>query len=387
MDAVALDRPAQEVYPGWVIAIALTLMAIGLVIVGSSAANLDRPVIGGELWNSAIGRQLVFSGMGIGAMLATAWVAPTFLSSSGWRQGLAWTFFLMVVLLLVAALVPGLTDSHRGSQRWLKLGVAGLSFQPSELAKPALVAGLAAFFSRIAETERSFWRSFVPSAGIVGIIVLLVGSENLGTAALLGTVGFGIMMVAGSRIWHLGLLSGIGATTLVGLLYAEQYRRDRLLAFTRMWDEELAGGYQPLQSLVTIASGSWWGTGLGAGIQKYGYLPESRTDFIFSALCEETGFLGACVVIGLFATLIWLGIKIAWNAPTQFERLLAFGLTLAMTLQAAMNIAVVTVITPTTGISLPLISAGGSGIMAYGFSIGLLAAIASRCGTAESEPA
>jgi cell division protein FtsW len=130
--------------------------------------------------------------------------------------------------------------------------------------------------------------------------------------------------------------------------------------------------------LTAIASGGWFGAGLGNGVQKYGYLPESHSDFIFAGICEETGLLGAALVIALFGVLVWLGLKTMWCARTPFERLFAFGITATVGLQAVMNIAVATVVTPTTGISLPFVSAGGSGVVTYCLAIGLLAAIAAR---------
>jgi cell division protein FtsW len=158
----------------------------------------------------------------------------------------------------------------------------------------------------------------------------------------------------------------------------EPYRLERIVGFLNPYADELGVGYHPLQSLRTIASGGWLGVGLGAGIQKHGYLPESQTDFIFAIICEEAGLIGGLLVIGLFLVLVWLGLRTMWTAQTRFERLLAFGLTTLIGLQAAMHIAVVTVCAPTTGISLPLISAGGSGLLISCVAIGLLAAIAAR---------
>ena len=164
------------------------------------------------------------------------------------------------------------------------------------------------------------------------------------------------------------------------MLYAAPYRLARIAAYTGFWEDPRGSGYQPLQSLAAIASGGWFGAGLGSGVQKYGYLPESRTDFIFAVICEELGVFGAALVIALFGTLVWLSLRTMLGARSRFERMLAFGLGATIGLQATMNIAVVTVVTPTTGISLPLISAGGSSLVTFCLATGVLAAIAARGG-------
>jgi cell division protein FtsW len=225
---------------------------------------------------------------------------------------------------------------------------------------------------------RSFRRGFAPASLAIGCCVLLVGSEDFGTSVLLLGVGVCMLFVAGCRLRHLAMLGGLGACALVGLLFSAPYRLARITAYADIWADPRGSGYQPLQSLAAIASGGWFGKGLGAGVQKHGYLPESRTDFIFAVICEEMGVFGACVVIALFCVFVWLGLRTMLMAPTRFERLVAFGLTVTVALQAAMNIAVVTVVTPTTGISLPLVSAGGSGVVTFCLAVGILAGIAAR---------
>ena len=165
---------------------------------------------------------------------------------------------------------------------------------------------------------------------------------------------------------------------MAALLIAEPYRIERLTAARDPWDNIRGNDYQPIQSLTTIASGNWWGTGLGAGVQKHGYIPEGHTDFIFAVICEEMGAFGGIMIMGLYAAFLWIGLRIMLRAPTQFERLLSLGITAYITAQALLNIAVVTVVTPTTGVSLPLISAGGSGVIMICMSIGVLAAVGQR---------
>ncbi|HEY3242969.1 MAG TPA: FtsW/RodA/SpoVE family cell cycle protein, partial [Phycisphaerae bacterium] len=220
------------------------------------------------------------------------------------------------------------------------------------------------------------FRTVLFGAAAIGICAGLVGIEDFGTAALLAAVGGLMLLAGGARLAHLALLALPGLAAFAYLLIAKPYRLERLTAFRNIWADPRGQGYHAIQSLATIASGGWFGRGLGNGVQKFGYLPEARTDFIFSVICEETGLFGAFVVMLLFAGLVWLGIACVRAAPTALGRLLALGITLLIGLQAAMNVAVVTVAAPTKGIALPLVSAGGSGILFLGAAIGLAASVA-----------
>ncbi len=371
---------ATTVSPGALALVSAALMAIGLVTVASATASLDRPVISPGMFATPFGKQLIFAAIAIGLMLATTWAAIPALASAPSRRFVALGLFGFAVVLLLAALIPGLGDPHRGSNRWLDFAQLGLNirFQPSELAKLSLVTLLAYLLADRDVDPKSFTRSFLPVAIAVGVLVALVGTENLGTAGLLACVAGAMLLVGGCRFLHLGTLAGIGGVGLTYLLFAAKYRLDRVTAFLDIWDDPQGKGYQPIQSLATIASGGWYGRGLGEGIQKHGYLPECHTDFVFAILCEEAGAMGGFLVIGLFVAFLWLGMRVMLAAPTPFERLLAFGLTLTVALQAVINIAVVTVVAPTTGVPLPMLSAGGSGLLTVSVGIGVLCAIAIR---------
>src|SRR3990172_4196240 len=383
---VGLDR-APPLRPAAVILIAAMLMSIGLVMVGSATTSLDRSLLAPRIWTTPFGRQAIFMVIGLAVMLLTARIGIPLLASPSVRARLPQVLFVLAVVLLAAALVPWLADPHRGSQRWLPLGRFGIGvgFQPSELAKLALVAFLASLLGERSANPRSFGRAFLPATLAIGICVGLVGKENFGTAALLACAAGAILFVAGCRLHHLLLIVGLGAAGLTMLLFAAPYRLARIAAYRDFWADPQGDGYQPLQSLVTIASGGWWGTGLGSGVQKYRYLPESHTHFVFALLCEELGAFGGALVILLFCAFVWLGIRTMLVARTRFERLLAFGLTFLVALQAAMNIAVVTVMTPTTGVPLPMLSAGGSGLFTVCAAVGLLAAIAHRSLLSDAE--
>ncbi len=352
------------------------LLSLGMVMVFSASASLTAlPIWQDPLKNSAV-RQAAFSGIGLITLLLVS-LCPY----EAWRirRGTWWqpsVFLLIAVVgLLVAVLIPGIGEERNGARRWLSLGPSslGLGFQPSEVAKVGVIIFLSGVCARMGDRVRKFWTGLLPLLFMVAIVGALIGKEDLGTAALVVAVGGCILLAAGARWWHLGLLAIPIVAGLVYLLTVEQYRMDRLLAFRNPELDAQGKSYQPMQSLITIASGGWWGLGLGGGVQKYGYLPEGRSDFIFSVICEELGIIGGLAVIGLFAVLIWQGRKAVAIAPTPFGRLIAFGVTILIGLQAAMNVAVVTVSMPTKGIGLPLVSAGGSGVLFYSFLLGLMA--------------
>lgn len=363
-----------------IILIASALMAIGLVMVGSATSSLDGNLLAQRFWTTAFGRQASFAIVGVVICVGAAWISRRVLASDSATRWTVHTFYWVAIGLLLLVLIPGVSDATHGSQRWLRYSVGGVAIglQPSEVAKLALIAFLASRLSDGKADPSSFFRGFIPAAGAIVLCCGLVGVENFGTAALLVAVAFVLLLVGGCLYHHLFLLVGAATSGLVVLVLAEPYRLARITAFRDNMSDPQGAGYQPLQSLATIASGGWWGVGLGSGLQKYGYLPESHTDFIFAVLCEELGMLGAGLVLALFCAFIWVGMRISLRAATRFEQLLGFGLTFLVGLQAIMNIAVVTVVTPTTGVPLPFLSAGGSGLLVICGAVGVLSAIAVR---------
>ena len=287
---------------------------------------------------------------------------------------------LFTIALLVAALIPGIGEERNGARRWLSIGPAsaGLSFQPSELAKLAIIVLVAGFCSLLGGRIQKFFTGLLPLMLLLGVFGALVGIEDFGTGALLLGVGGCMLLGAGAKVWHLAITCLPAIAGMVYLIAAKSYRMERLKSFLDPFADPQGSGYHQVQSLITIASGGWWGQGLGAGIQKYGYLPEGRTDFIYAVICEELGLVGGIAVLGLFAVLLWAGRKAMIKADTEFGRLIALGITLTVGFQAAMNVAVVTVSVPTKGIGLPLVSAGGTGVILYGILLGLLINVARR---------
>ncbi len=359
--------------------VAASLLGIGVVMVFSANASLSSSPSSADILHNATFRQGVCAVVALVVLLVTClW------PYEWWRLRRDTVFqpavFLMVLAigLLAAVLVFG--EERNGARRWLSLGIAGggLSFQPSEVAKLAIVVFCAALCGRLGIRIRWFWRGLLPTVLALGLVVGLVGKEDLGTGVLLMAVCAWMLVAAGAKIWHLGIFSLPALGGVVYLICVARFRIDRLLAFLDPYADPQGAGYHPIQSMITIASGGWWGRGLGAGIQKYGYLPEGRSDFIFSVICEELGLIGGVAIIGLFVVLMWAGRRAMLSAASDFGRLLALGATLILGFQAVMNIGVVTVSLPTKGISLPLVSAGGTGVIFLSILVGLMANVARR---------
>jgi cell division protein FtsW len=254
-------------------------------------------------------------------------------------------------------------------------GAFTLSFQPAELAKVVMIVWLAALLTRSGCDVRDLRRGFLPALLSAGLLIALTSIEDFGTAALMGVVMLAMLLLAGARWLHLVGTGFLGLLAGAGLILLEPYRLRRIIIWLTEEPDPAGEGYQITQSLIAIGSGGWCGRGLGAGVQKYGYLPQDNNDFILAILCEELGAVGGLVVVALFLLLLWRGWRISAAVPNSFGKLLAAGITLTICLQAAFNIAVVTNSVPTKGISLPFVSAGGSGVVFLGIAAGLLASV------------
>jgi cell division protein FtsW len=299
----------------------------------------------------------------------------------GWASPIPWILGLTVVMLVLTH-VPGIGRSVNGAARWI--GPSWLGFQPSELAKWGMLMVAAWFCVQHADRIRSFKRGFVPALCVLGGIVALIGKEDLGTAVLVFASCTAILLVGGMRIMHLALLVPVGVAGAIAAVLTSQYRVNRLIAFSNPWQEPEGIGYHVIQSMSAISGGGLSGHGLGNGLQKFGYLPEDTTDFIFAVICEELGIAGALLVVLLFAGLLLCGLAIVNRGAKRaeadaivppFSRLFGLGVLLTIGMQALINLLVVTGMAPTKGIALPFLSSGGSGWVATGFSIGLLLSI------------
>ncbi|MFW5897066.1 MAG: putative lipid II flippase FtsW [Bacillota bacterium] len=286
------------------------------------------------------------------------------------------------VFLLGLSLVPGVGILARGSRRAIMLGPVSLS--PAEVVKLSLVIYLAHGMCRVPAKMRSFWAGVWPALMTVGAAAAMILLQpDLGTAITVVGTAFFLLYAAGARMIHLVPVGLLGVPAVWYLITSETYRMRRFLAFLDPWADPMGYGYHVIQSLYALGAGGLLGLGLGASHQKFLYLPEQHTDFIFAIIGEEMGFLGSLVVVVLFAVFLWRGLTTAALARDAFGSLLATGITVMIVLQAFINIGAVTSVLPVTGIPLPLISYGGSSLMVTMMSAGILLNISKHSGTRE----
>jgi cell division protein FtsW len=223
-----------------------------------------------------------------------------------------------------------------------------------------------------------YWKSFVPLCLLIAVVVGLIITEDFGTAAFISLLGFLMLIIAGVKWWHILTPMPFGIIAFCAALLRSPSRLQRITAFLRPQELADSANYQSNQSLIALGSGGLWGKGLGRGICKYGHLPEDTTDFIFAIIGEELGFIGTAAVIVLFIVFVWLGILVVVRCRDRFGQLLAAGIVLAVGIQAALNIGVVTVVLPTKGIPLPFVSAGGTSMLLSAVAVGVLLNIAKQ---------
>lgn len=299
-----------------------------------------------------------------------------------------WRWLLLAALiLLILVLIPGIGTKLNGARRWISLKI--FTLQSSEIAKVLLIAAVAGWAASRREAIGTFRRGFLPAAAIVfGAVGLIACEPDLGTAILVGAMLSGMLFVAGVRLSHAlpALVLALPAAALLAWSKLE-YIRGRWETFADGTADPLGKGYHINQAMIAQGSGGWFGLGLGSGQSKLLYLPESHNDFILSVIGEELGLLGAGAVICCFALLVWLGWRIAAGAPDKLGALIAVGVTLMIGLQALMHIAVVTHSMPTKGIGLPLVSYGGSSMIAMPAAIGLLLNVAGHSASKKKKSA
>lgn len=276
------------------------------------------------------------------------------------------------IFLLIAVLLVGI--EVKGARRWL--GFGSFSFQPSEIAKFAIIVFLARSLSTNKEALKTFSGGFIPYIIIIGFVAGLIFLEpHFSGAMVVALTGFVIMWAAGAKFSHFAAI-GVAVIPIVGVaMISASYRLARVTTFLDPFKDTSGDGWQIVQSLYAIGSGGFFGMGLGQSRQKFLYLPEPQNDFIFSIICEELGFVGALLVIVLFVLLIWKGIKIAINAPDRFASLTVIGIIGLIAIQTVLNIAVVTSSMPATGMPLPFFSYGGTSLVFILAEMGVILSI------------
>lgn len=383
--------------PGQVVALSvLGLLALGVVMVNSSTMDVGRTI---TVQGVLTGKSTIYAGLALLAMLLTATLpilplAPGVKNPTppegaiddqwgGWTLKPLWISAGVVISCLLLVYIPGFGRNVNGASRWLNVPIPGLreiSVQPSEIAKWAMIGVVAWYCWRLGQARiAGFWRGVVPGLAAVGLVCVVIVKEDLGTAVLIVMVTSLMFMASGAKIWHFASAIPIGALAFTAAVVTSPYRMDRIKVFLDPYLDPQGKGYHIIQSMSAVSSGEGFGRGLGNGLNKFGYLPETETDFIFANICEELGIPGALLVAVLYGALIWAGLSIVNRQKPIILKLVGLGVVATVGLQAVINMAVVTGMAPTKGIALPLLSSGGTGWILTAASLGLLINM-DRCG-------
>ncbi len=281
-------------------------------------------------------------------------------------------YILMICfILLILVLVPGIGTVRNGSRSWF--GIGGLGIQPSEFAKIGLIIFIAKYLENNQRNIQDIRKGVIPIFIIIGLFFFLIMLEpDFGTAIVIAMSLTCIIFISGVKLSFFASLGLLGLGGITGLIIMAPYRLKRIVSFLNPWSDPLGSGYQIIQSLYAIGPGGLLGLGFGNSIQKQFYLPEPQTDFIFSIISEEFGFLGVLVVTFLFGTMFYLIIKISLSQSSLFAKYLSFGLGLQIIMQVLLNLCVVVGLIPVTGVTLPFLSYGGSSLLVSMTSIGII---------------
>ena len=347
----------------WLFFTTLVLVVVGLVMVFSASA-----VVAQERYNSPytfVGSQAVWALAGVVAMLVLMQVDSNFYKSTKFIYAVS---AITTLLLIAVFFFPNSHNTHR----WIRFG--GLhTFQPSEIAKPVAVLFLAWFLHTRLDAMRDWKHTLLKAVVIPVLFVLLIVKEpDLGTALVIAGVTGMMLVLAGMEWKYLAIGAGVALPPLAALLLLVAWRLKRVLVFLNPEADPQGAGFHINQSLIAVGTGGLTGRGYMEGMQKLFYLPEASTDFIFANIAEELGFIGSILIVVLFAVFGWRGLRAAFRSQDPFARLVAFGITTTIVLQAFFNISVVLALLPTKGIPLPLISSGGTSIAVTLASIGIL---------------
>lgn len=342
------------------LAAALTLTVLGVVMVYSASVISAEQTMGKPLY--FFERQLVWAVISLTVM---GWISR--LDYNRLREWLAPIYGVTAFFLLAALFFRPIA----GARRWIHLGPIGI--QPAEFAKLTSVLFLASYLDRKHSKLNSPVSGLVTPLAVIGVLLALIGKEpDLGTPTMMFAVAVLVLFVAGAKMRWIAAALAAAVPVVIEELWRKPYRRARLMTFLTPFENIKGTGYQLAQAILAVGSGGWFGKGFGASQLKLMYLPKPYTDFIFPVICEELGLLGALVVLGLFATVLVRGVRIARQAPNLFGTLLACGITFTITIQAFFNIAMAIGLLPTKGIPLPFLSFGGSSLLSTLIGIGIL---------------
>lgn len=348
---------------------AVMLLLIGIVMIISASIDIAS-VENGNAMHYGI-RHGIFVLLGVIAALIV------FQIPIEWWQKSSWLLLGIAMFLLLLVLIPGVGKTVNGSTRWISFG--SMNFQPSELAKLFLVAYLAAYLVRRRDEMLASWWGFTKPMLVLGVAaILLLAEPDFGATVVIGSAFIGMMFLSGAKLGRFIVLLSAFIGIAVMLIHSQPYRLQRLTGYIDPWKDMYGSGYQLTQSLIAFGRGELAGVGLGNSIQKQFYLPEAHTDFVFAILAEEFGLLGTLFVIGLFAMLIYRAFRIGFIAERlnqHYQAYFAYGIALLLGVQAFINMGVTMGLLPTKGLTLPLVSYGGSSLIVSCACIGLLVRI------------
>ncbi len=348
---------------------AVALLMIGLVMIISASIDIAAQRNGNPMHYGI--RHGIFVMLGLVAGLM-AYQVPV-----NWWQKSSWLLLGLALLMLAIVIIPGVGRTVNGSTRWISFG--SINFQPSELAKLFLVAYLAAYLvRRNQEVQKSLWGFIKPLLVLAVAAMLLLAEPDFGATVVIGSAFVGMMFLSGAKIGRFIVLIAGCVGMMAILIYSSPYRLERLTAYVDPWKDQFGSGYQLTQSLIAFGRGELTGVGLGNSIQKQFYLPEAHTDFVLAILAEEFGLLGTLAVIALFTALVYRAFHIGYVAERLqnfYAAYLAYGIALLIGVQAFINMGVTMGLLPTKGLTLPLVSYGGSSLIVTCACIGLLVRI------------
>jgi len=365
----------------WLLGVAIALACFGVVMVASSSIAIGEGLHVGPFY--FLTRHVMFLAAGIGL---AGWLMRTELKSV--EQHGQWLLLACFVLLLLV-FVPGIGKTVNGARRWLNLGVA--NFQAVEAVKLLYIVWLASYLKRFAEEVTATWSAMLKPLGVAALLVgLLILQPDFGSLSLILAITAGMLVLGGVNMPRMFGPVLVGLPVLAMIAIAEPYRVRRFTSFMDPWADPFNSGYQLTNALMAVGRGEWFGVGLGASVQKLAYLPEAHTDFILAVIAEELGFVGVCLVIGMYALLagraFWVGLRCV-EMRRHFAGYCAFGIALWMSLQSFVSIGVNLGLLPTKGLTLPMISSGGSSVLMTCAALGLLLRVSYELDRAERQVA
>jgi len=352
----------------------ILLMAVALTCFGVVMVYSASSVVATKKFHDGfyfLKRQGVYALLGFGVMAVAMRIDYRI-----WRE-YAVPILLGCLFLLFLVFIPGIGGAAKGASRWIRL--PGFNFQPSELAKIALIVYMAYSLDKKQDKVKFFSTGFLPYMVLLSaVLLILLKQHDLGAALTMGLVAIIMLFAAGTRPRYIIAMGMVALPILYFLVMNVDYRRRRILAYLNPWEDPTDTGFQIIQSWLAFGNGGVLGQGLGEGKQKMFYLPEAHTDFILSVTGEELGLIGVTVIAAMFLMLVLRGVRVALMAQEPFGRFLAFGIATLLGIQAFVNMAVVTGLLPTKGLALPFISYGGSSLIVTLFAVGILLNISTR---------